>query len=143
MFSVLIYLGFATPGFGQNTSNIPSFPCDEYALNGTPCVTAHSTTRLLANYKGPLYQVKRLSDGKTLDIGTLPHQKGEAVIVANAAAQDAFCDQDVCFISIIYDQSGNKNHLLQAPPGTFVGPAPGGFNTLPIADMAPVTLAGH
>lgn len=90
MFSGLIYLGFETQGFGQNTSNIPSFPCDEYALNGTPCVTAHSTTRLLANYKRPLYQVRRLSDGKTLDIGTLPHQKGEALIVANAAAQDAF-----------------------------------------------------
>ncbi|MFZ1790097.1 MAG: arabinofuranosidase catalytic domain-containing protein [Saprospiraceae bacterium] len=143
IFVFLTNFVFTIGGFSQNTSTVPSFPCDEYALHGTPCVTAHSTTRLLANYKGPLYQVKRLSDGKTLDIGTLPHQKGEAVIVANAAAQDAFCDQDVCFISIIYDQSGNKNHLLQAPPGTFVGPAPGGFNTLPIADMAPVTLAGH
>ena len=34
-------------------------------------------------------------------------------------------------------------HLYQAPPGTFKGPAKGGFNTLPIADMAPITIGGH
>ena len=45
-------------------------PCDIYAAAGTPCVAAHSDTRALcASYGGPLYQVKRLSDGKTLDVG--------------------------------------------------------------------------
>ena len=37
-----------------------------------PCVAAHSTTRALyASYNGPLYQVMRQSDGKTLDIGVV------------------------------------------------------------------------
>jgi hypothetical protein len=47
----------------------PQGPCDIYAAAGDPCVAAHSTTRALyASYNGPLYQVLRQSDGKTLDI---------------------------------------------------------------------------
>ena len=47
-----------------------SLPCDIYKAGGTPCVTAHSTTRLLySKYHGPLYRVQRDSDGQTLDIG--------------------------------------------------------------------------
>jgi len=32
---------------------------------------------------------------------------------------------------------------VQAPRGGFSGPAMGGFNNLPIADMAPITIMGH
>ena len=61
-------------GTGCNvTSNRPEGPCDIYAAAGTPCVAAHSSTRALyASYNGPLYQVMRQSDGKTLDIGVGP-----------------------------------------------------------------------
>ena len=46
-----------------------SLPCDIYAAHGTPCVTAHSTTRLLSSsYDGPLYRVVRDSDGAYLDV---------------------------------------------------------------------------
>jgi len=125
-------------------SGRPEGPCDIYTSGGFPCVTAHSTTRALyASYNGPLYQVMRQSDGKTLDIGVAAPQKGDRGGYADAAAQDAFCDGTICLITIIYDQSGNGNHLFQAPPGTFRGPAKGGFNTLPIADMAPITIMGH
>lgn len=121
----------------------PEGPCDIYAAAGAPCVAAHSTTRALyASYKGPLYQVLRQSDGKTLDIGVVqaaPDGGG----YANAVAQDAFCANTYCWISIIYDQSPKKNHLVQAPRGGFSGPAMGGFNNLPVADMAPVTVMGH
>lgn len=113
-------------------------PCDIYQAYGFECVAAHSTTRTLySKYKGPLYQVVRESDGKTLDIGTV---KGG---YADAAAQDAFLEGTIGYISIIYDQTGHGNDLTQAPPGTFKGPAKGEFNTLPIADMAPVVLNGH
>ena len=45
-------------------------PCDIYAAAGDPCVAAHSTTRALyASYDGPLYQVVRQSDGKSLESG--------------------------------------------------------------------------
>lgn len=125
----------------------PQGPCDIYAAAGAPCVAAHSSTRALyAGYNGPLYQVLRQSDGKTLDIGVVqPSEKpvADAGGYANAAAQDAFCANTHCWISILYDQSPKRNHLIQAPRGGFSGPAMGGFNNLPVADMAPVTLMGH
>ena len=50
----------------------PRGPCDIYAAAADPCVAAHSSTRALyAGYNGPLYQVLRQSDGKTLDIGVV------------------------------------------------------------------------
>lgn len=134
-----------TAGSGCRTgSGRPAGPCDIYEANGFPCMTAHSTTRaLFSDYNGPLYQVMRESDGKTLDIGVVQPGKGSRGGYADAAAQDEFCSGTLCYITVIYDQSGNGNHLFQAPPGTFRGPAKGGFNTLPIADMAPVTIMGH
>src|SRR6185437_6527914 len=111
-------------------------PCDIYAA-ATPCVAAHSTTRALyASYNGPLYQVRRLADGATRNIGV-------AGGYADAAAQDAFCANTTCFITKVYDQSLMHNDLTQAPRGGFSGPALGGFNNLPIADMAPITINGH
>ena len=125
----------------------PQGPCDIYAAAGDACVAAHSTTRALyAAYNGPLYQVLRQSDGKTLDIGVvkpvaspLPDAGG----YADAAAQDAFCANTYCWIGTVYDQSPRHNDLTQAPRGGFNGPALGGFNTLPVADMAPITIMGH
>jgi hypothetical protein len=50
-----------------------SLPCDIYASYGTPCVAAHSTVRALySSYNGSLYQVRRASDGATLNIGVSP-----------------------------------------------------------------------
>jgi hypothetical protein len=125
----------------------PQGPCDIYAAAGDPCVAAHSTTRALyASYNGPLYQVLRQSDGKTLDIGVVPPAQSpvpDAGGYANAAAQDAFCANTYCWISKIYDQSPKHNDLIQAPRGGFSGPAMGGFNNLPVADMAPITIMGH
>jgi len=119
-------------------------PGDIYNAAGFPPVTAHSTTRALyAAYNGPLYQLMRDSDGKTLDIGVVQSASGDPGGYANAAAQDEFCANSLCWISIIYDQSGHGNDLKQAPPGTFRGLEKGGFNSLPIADMAPATLNGH
>ena len=113
-------------------------PCDIYAQGGTPCVTAHSTTRLLySRYKGPLYRVERDSDGASIDIRATKDG------YADAAAQDAFLAGTVGRITVIYDQSGMGNDLLPAPPGTFKGPDKGGFNTPALADMAPVLLDGH
>ncbi len=125
----------------------PKGPCDIYAAAGDPCVAAHSTTRALyASYNGPLYQILRQSDGKTLDIGVAqpaasPTEDGGGY--ADAAAQDKFCANTYCWITTIYDQSPKHNDLTQAPRGGFSGPAMGGFNNLPVADMAPITIMGH
>ena len=125
----------------------PQGPCDIYAAAGDPCVAAHSTTRALyASYNGPLYKVLRQSDGKTLDIGVVQPVAlpvPDAGGYANAPAQDAFCANTYCWIATIYDQSPKHNDLTQAPRGGFSGPAMGGFNNLPVADMAPITIMGH
>jgi hypothetical protein len=125
----------------------PQGPCDIYAAAGDPCVAAHSTTRALyAAYNGPLYQVRRQSDGKTLDIGVVQPTASPAPDpggYADAAAQDAFCANTVCWITKIYDQSPKHNDLTQPPRGGFSGPALGGFDNLPIADMAPISIMGH
>src|ERR1700759_3663191 len=125
----------------------PQGPCDLYAAGGTPCVAAHSTARALyAAYNGPLYQGMRLSDPRVKNIclgrpRALPTP--DAGGYADAAAQDAFCANTTCLITEIFDQSGHGNNLTQAPHGGFSGPALGGYDTLPIATMAPVTVGGH
>jgi len=124
----------------------PQGPCDIYAAANTPCVAHISTRALYASYNGPLYQVLRQSDGKTLDIGVVKPSASPAPDAggyADAAAQDAFCANTYCWIIKLYDQSGKGNHLVQAPRGGFSGPAMGGFNNVPLADMAPITIMGH
>ena len=132
---------------GAATPSRTEGPCDIYAAGGAPCAAAHSTTRALyAAYNGPLYQVLRQSDGKTLDISVVQPSASpvpDAGGYANAAAQDAFCANTYCWITKIYDQSPRHNDLIQAPRGAFSGPAMGGYNNLPVADMAPATLMGH
>jgi len=140
-------LAFAAAGalltgalIGTGTSQAAtSQPCDIYAAGGTPCVAAHSTTRALyAAYNGALYQVRRSSDNTTRDIGLL-----SAGGYVDAAAQDSFCANTSCVITIIYDQSGRNNRLTQAPPGGFNGPAAGGYDNLANATAAPITVGGH
>jgi non-reducing end alpha-L-arabinofuranosidase len=109
-------------------------PCDIYAAAGIPCVAAHSTTRALyAAYNGPLYQVKRASDGATTNIGTL-----SAGGYANAAAQDSFCAGTYCTITQIYDQSGHGNNLTIGPAG-----GNGGADIGANAAALPVLAGGH
>src|ERR1041385_8157564 len=130
--------------FASAAPSRPKGPCDIYDGAANACVAAHSTTRALyASYNGPLYQVLRQSDGKTLDIGVVQSHGSDPGGYANASAQDAFCANTYCWISKIYDQSPKHNDLTQAPRGGFNGPALGGFNNLPIADAAPVTIMGH
>ena len=137
----------AQAGRGAIAPARPPGPCDIYAAGGAPCVAAHSSTRALyASYNGPLYQVLRQSDGKTLDIGVVQPAATptpDAGGYADAAAQDAFCADTTCWITTLYDQSGKGNHLVQPPRGGFSGPAMGGFDNLPVADLAPITIMGH
>jgi non-reducing end alpha-L-arabinofuranosidase len=142
---VAMMIMMAMSGAVRNVAPIrPEGPCDIYAAAGNPCVAAHSSTRALyASYNGPLYQVMRQSDGKTMDIGVVQPKEGDQGGYADAAAQDAFCANTYCWITTIYDQSGKGNNLVQAPRGGFSGPGMGGFNNIPIADMAPITIMGH
>jgi non-reducing end alpha-L-arabinofuranosidase len=131
----LVLGALAGAGARAPAASAASLPCDIYASGGTPCVAAHSTTRALyASYDGPLYQVRRSSDGATANISPLAVGG-----IANAAAQDSFCAGTTCVISEIYDQSGRGNNLTDAPAGG----AAGGPDNLANATAAPVTVGGH
>ena len=107
----------------------PQGPCDIYAAAGCPCVAAHSTTRALyASYNGPLYQVMRQSDGKTLDIGVVQPSASpvpDAGGYADAAAQDAFCANTYCWITTVYDQSGQAQRPHPGAPRRIQRPGHG------------------
>ena len=98
-------------------------------------VAAHSTVRALyGGYDGPLYQVRRASDNATWDISVLLPGG-----VANAYAQDMFCENTDCIIYRIFDQSPQLNHLDLSPHR---GGPPGpdkGVN----ARKQKVTVGGH
>jgi non-reducing end alpha-L-arabinofuranosidase len=116
-----------------------SLPCDLYAAGGTPCVTAHSTTRaLFTSYNGPLYQVQRASDKKYLDVGLL-----SAGGVANGAAQDSFCANTGCTITKIYDQTANHNDLPISWGGLWGGPGANGADVGADAKALPLTVGGQ
>lgn len=84
-------------------------PCDITGKAGNPCVAAHSTVRaLFAKYDGPLYNVTRASDGKSMSIGVLAPGG-----FANITQHDEFCSKLDCVISNVFDQSDMKNHLGQ------------------------------
>ena len=143
---VLAGAAIACKNLSENKAALPrpEGPCDVYERGGTPCVAAHSTTRALyAAYDGPLYQVMRASDGNTLDIGVVRATANDPGGYADADAQDAFCKDTWCWVTVLYDQSGKGNHLYQAPRGGFSGPAMGGYNNVPVADWAPVSVLGH
>jgi hypothetical protein len=107
--SMVLFIGGVMP----ETISASQCPCDIYAAGGTPCASAHSTVRALYGaYNGPLYQITRKSDKKTKDIGL--RTPGGLV---NTAVQDSFLNGTVGHITIIYDQSGNANHLTPAPDG--------------------------
>lgn len=105
-----------------------------YAQGGTPCVAAYSSTRALSSaYSGPLYEVRRASDGAVKKVTTLSASR-----YADAASQDSFCEGTSCKITVIYDQSGNGNDLTPAPAGD-----QGAANNPADAAALPVTISGH
>jgi hypothetical protein len=128
-----------TGGSGGSSGGTTQGPCDIYAAEGGPCVAAHSTARrLLSTYVGPLYQVRvggsnSGTGGTTTEIGFL------ADGFADSAAQDAACGDEPCTISIIYDQSGNGNHLTKAPAGGAKRTADNEAN----AKADPIAIGGH
>jgi len=110
-------------------------PCDIYQTAGTPCVAAHSTVRALYGaYSGPLYQLRRTSDGTTKDVPV-----SAAGGFADISVQTAFCMGTKCTISILYDQTSNKNNLLKSPVAHWL--TSGG--TEADASQGQITVSGH
>jgi hypothetical protein len=124
--AVLVLAGSAKASSGPR-------PCDIYAGAGTPCVAAYSPTRALySTYRGPLYAVRRASDGKTARIGVVDGG------YANGKAQDRFCAHTSCVITLLFDQSPNHNDLTIERPGSN-----GGRDRGVSAEGDPVGVGGH
>ena len=120
-----------TSGSGGSTSSLTG-PCDIYKAANTPCAAAHSTVRALYGaYTGPLYQVRKGSSTK--DIPLL------ADGYVDISVQDSFCSGGTCTISIIYDQSPNKNDLVKSPKALWL---PNGGDEVN-ATLATIKINGH
>jgi hypothetical protein len=88
-------------------------PCDIYQAASTPCAAAHSTVRALYGaYTGPLYQVRKGGSTKDIPVGADGY--------VDISVQDTFCAGGACTISIIYDQSPNKNDLTKSGPALWL-----------------------
>ncbi|KAF7169969.1 hypothetical protein CNMCM5623_002493 [Aspergillus felis] len=85
-------------------------PCDYYSWGGTPCVAAHSTTRALYSSY----------NGLLYQVIRESDWQSKNIGTLYAVRQ--------------------WNHLTQAPPGAFNGPASNGYDNLAIADSAPVLM---
>lgn len=108
----------------DNDETVPSFtgiplPCDVFKEGGATCVSAHSTVRVIASgYSGPLYQLCKGGSKAGPDSCTGESQDIKAIDgYSDADAHEAFCGDDPCVITKIYDQSGSGNDLEPAPKG--------------------------
>jgi hypothetical protein len=131
----------STGGSAGSPSSTGSLPCDVFENAGHPCVSAHSTVRVLVSgYSGPLYQVCRGTSvagpdscrGEGQDIGAVDGY-------ADAASQDTFCAGALCTITTLYDQSGQGNHMEPSPPGGAKATPGNPVN----AAALPTTINGH
>jgi hypothetical protein len=126
--------GGAAGGGGSTTSTGRTGPCDIYQAANTPCVSAHSTVRALyGSYTGPLYQVRKSGSTKDIPVGADGY--------VDIATQDTFCSGGGCTISVIYDQSPQKNDLVKSPPALWL---PTGGDEAPAAPSGgKITINGH
>ena len=119
-------------GTGGSSTSSRTGPCDIYAAANTPCAAAHSTVRALYGaYNGPLYQVRKGSSTKDITIGSDGY--------VDISVQDTFCSGGKCTISIIYDQSPNKNDLVKSPAALWL---PNGGDEVD-ATLASIKINGH
>jgi hypothetical protein len=138
--------GASSGAAGDSGVMVTRGPCDVFAEAGAPCAAAYSTVRRLSSsYTGPLYQVRSESSAENTGTGGVLHDIGvTATGFADASAQDALCSGTVCTVSLLYDQSGNGNHLTVAPAGLAVA---GDFadedDFESIADSGPLVVGGH
>jgi non-reducing end alpha-L-arabinofuranosidase len=124
-------LGGATSAGGSTGTA----PCDIYGAASTPCVAAHSTVRALYSaYTGPLYQLRKKSDSSVKDVPV------GADGFVDISVHNAFCPSGTaCTISVLYDQSPNKNDLKKS--GTALWLKNGGNEA--DASLGQITVSGH
>ncbi len=113
-----------TSGSSGSGGEVKDGPCDIYKAANMPCAAAYSMVRVLSkSYKGPLFQVRAgssstnntMSGGTTKDIS--PGSDG----FVDSSTVDEACAGTYCTVSVLYDHSGNGNHIKRAPKGNAAG----------------------
>jgi len=125
----------------------PQGPCDVYAAAGDPCVAAHSSTRALYR-RLPWPALPGPAPVGQHDPGHRPSSSPPLRMRAGTPTRPRrtpFCANTYCWIAkLLRDQSGHGNDLAQAPHGGTGSPTSmGGFDSVPVADWAPITIMGH
>jgi len=121
-------------------------PCDVYAAAGMPCAAAYSMVRALTkNYTGPMYQIRTGSSASnTGSGGTLKDIPMTADGYADTAMQDTLCSGTLCTVALLYDQTGNGNHLPVAKAGLTNGGANAGMDDFESsATKGSIMINGH
>jgi hypothetical protein len=81
----------------------------QYLLDGFPgAALAFSMRRLNSAYNGPVIRVRRSSDNAEMDINFDP-----TTGYVSRTEIINFCTNSTGYITTVYDQSGNDNHLVQ------------------------------
>jgi hypothetical protein len=107
--SVTISTAAGGTGSARTSTATPTFTG---VLDSLPASAASfSIRRLSSAYTGPLLRVRRASDDAQQDV--------PATIAGNfdANALASFCGASSCFVSALYDQSGNSRDAVQATAG--------------------------
>jgi hypothetical protein len=121
-------------------------PCDIFRAGGQPCAAAYSTVRRLsATYAGPLYQIRSDSSHENTGSGGQTHDVAQTEDgFADAATVETVCANTICTVSLLYDQSGNGNHLPVAKAGIIAaGPHAGMDDFESSATKGALTVGGH
>jgi non-reducing end alpha-L-arabinofuranosidase len=139
--------GASATGGTTGSGTLSDGPCDIYKAASMPCAAAYSMVRSLSkSYTGPLFQVRAgssstnntMSGGTTKDI--MPGTDG----FVDSATVDAACGTGYCTVSVMYDHSGNGNHLKRAQKGNTAGGATGALDDYEsIATKGKVKAGGH
>lgn len=104
--SVTVSTAAGGTGAAKTTTAATSFTG---ILDSLPAAAAaFALRRLSGSHAGPLIRVRRASDGTQKDIG--PTVAGNL----DATALSYFCSGTSCFVSTLYDQSGNAQDAVQA-----------------------------
>ena len=104
--SVTISTAAGGTGAARTATATPTFTG---LLNSLPAsAAAFSLRRLSGSYTGPLVRVRRSSDSTQKDI------PATVAGLLDTATLSSFCSATSCFVSTLYDQSGNAQDAVQA-----------------------------
>jgi len=104
--SVFLSTGAGGTGAARTATSTPTF---SGVLDSLPAAAAaFSVRRLRSAYTGALLRVRRASDNATQDIGATVGGN------LNTSALTSFCGSSSCYVTTLYDQSGNGLNAVQA-----------------------------